>query len=158
MRLTTKGRYAVTAMLDIAIHDHAGPVALADISRRQGISLSYLEQLFARLRRHQLVTSTRGPGGGYTLSRAAADIPVGAVIEAVDEQVDVTRCGGHGDCQCDQPCLTHQLWLELSQQIRGFLQDMTLGDLMARHDIQHVAHRQDQQADHRAMSEPLLRV
>ncbi len=156
MKLTTKGRYAVTAMLDIALHDHAGPVALADISRRQGISLSYLEQLFSRLRRHNLVLSTRGPGGGYTLSCPAGKIAVGDVIEAVDEQVDVTRCGGVGDCQCEQPCLTHELWFELSEQIRGFLQRITLADLMARHIVQDIAYRQDQGVPRRQVGDAHL--
>ncbi len=142
MRLTTKGRYAVTAMLDLALRDHSGPIALADISRRQGISLSYLEQLFSRLRKCGLVTSTRGPGGGYTLGKRGGQITVGEVVEAVDEQVDVTRCAGHGNCQCEQPCLTHQLWSELSGQIRGFLHEMTLDGLMTRHGIQRIAERQ----------------
>ena len=109
MRLTSKGRYAVTAMLDLALHVHEGPVTLAGISERQGISLSYLEQLFTRLRKHGLVTSTRGPGGGYSLSRAAQDIAVSDVVSAVDESVDATRCGGTGDCHDGRRCLTHEL-------------------------------------------------
>lgn len=130
MRLTSKGRYAVTAMLDLALHVHEGPVTLAGISERQGISLSYLEQLFTRLRKHGLVVSTRGPGGGYSLSRQAHDIAVAEVITAVDESVDATRCGGRGDCQDGHRCLTHELWAELSEQIYGFLSDITLGDLV----------------------------
>ena len=114
MRLTTKGRYAVTAMLDLAIHQGHGPIALADIAHRQGISLSYLEQLFAKLRKRSLVTSVRGPGGGYNLARAAAEIHVAEVIAAVDESVDTTRCGGSLNCQENGPCLTHDLWHELS--------------------------------------------
>ena len=115
MRLTTKGRYAVTAMLDLAIHATEGPVPLADISQRQGISLSYLEQLFARLRRQGLVSSARGPGGGYRLAHAASEIAVVDVINAIDENVNVTRCGGEGNCQDGEPCLTHELWCDLSR-------------------------------------------
>ena len=106
MRLTTKGRYAVTAMLDLALHSGQGPVTLADISERQGISLSYLEQLFARLKRGELVFSVRGPGGGYLLSRGEAEIFVAQVIDAVNESVDATRCKGQGDCQKGVTCLT----------------------------------------------------
>ncbi|MFP4079752.1 MAG: Rrf2 family transcriptional regulator, partial [Ectothiorhodospira sp.] len=106
MRLTTKGRYAVTAMLDLALHNDQGPISLADISNRQGISLSYLEQLFARLRKRGLVLSTRGPGGGYTLSRPPGEVAIADVITAVDEKVDTTRCGGTVDCQDHQRCLT----------------------------------------------------
>lgn len=130
MRLTSKGRYAVTAMLDLALHVHEGPVTLAGISERQGISLSYLEQLFTRLRKHGLVTSTRGPGGGYSLSRAAQDIAVSEVVSAVDESVDATRCGGRGNCHDGRRCLTHELWAELSEQIHNFLSDISLGDLV----------------------------
>ncbi|WP_018231432.1 Fe-S cluster assembly transcription factor [Thioalkalivibrio thiocyanodenitrificans] len=143
MRLTTKGRYAVTAMLDLAIHNENGPISLADISKRQGISLSYLEQLFARLRKQGLVVSTRGPGGGYTLSRPASDTPIADVISAVDEKVDTTRCGGTADCHNNQRCLTHDLWTDLSDQIRRFLTDITLADVMARNGVQEVAARQD---------------
>jgi Rrf2 family iron-sulfur cluster assembly transcriptional regulator len=109
MRLTTKGRYAVTAMLDLALHYKDGPITLADISQRQGISLSYLEQLFSRLRKQELVDSTRGPGGGYRLSRDAHEIAVADVITAVDEKVETTRCGGLSNCQDDSQCLTHEL-------------------------------------------------
>jgi Rrf2 family iron-sulfur cluster assembly transcriptional regulator len=130
MKLTSKGRYAVTAMLDLALHAEQGPVTLAGISERQGISLSYLEQLFTRLRKQGLVASTRGPGGGYTLSRAAHDIAVADVVTAVDESVDATRCGGRGDCQGGKRCLTHDLWTELSDQIYGFLSGITLGKLV----------------------------
>ncbi len=143
MRLTTKGRYAVTAMLDLAIHNENGPISLADISSRQGISLSYLEQLFARLRKQGLVVSTRGPGGGYTLSRPASDTPIADVISAVDEKVDTTRCGGAADCQNNQRCLTHDLWTDLSDQIRRFLTNITLADVMARNGVQEVAARQE---------------
>lgn len=143
MRLTTKGRYAVTAMLDLAIHSRAEPVALAEISRRQGISLSYLEQLFARLRRAALVDSVRGPGGGYRLGREPACIAVAEVILAVDEKVDSTRCGGLANCQDNERCLTHELWVELSCRIQEFLSGVTLGELMARREVCEVADRQD---------------
>ena len=132
MKLTTKGRYAVTAMLDLAIHHGKGPTALADIAQRQGISLSYLEQLFAKLRRNALVTSVRGPGGGYNLAREAKNIHVAEVIAAVDENVNTTRCGGAGDCQDGQPCLTHALWFDLSNRIQDYLESVTLQQLMDR--------------------------
>jgi len=142
MRLTTKGRYAVTAMLDLAIHFENGPITLADISRRQGISLSYLEQLFSRLRKQGLVVSARGPGGGYRLSREAAEIAVADVITAIDEKVDATRCGGLANCQDDQPCLTHELWSDLSQRIYDFLSGITLADLVNRNAVKEVIERQ----------------
>ncbi|GKW48625.1 Fe-S cluster assembly transcriptional regulator IscR [Halomonas sp. NCCP-2165] len=144
MRLTTKGRYAVTAMLDLAINASREPTSLADISRRQEISLSYLEQLFARLRRAQLVKSVRGPGGGYLLAVAPEAITVARVIDAVDESVDATRCQGLSDCQQGDTCLTHHLWCELSRQIHGFLDGITLADLIARQEVQRVADRQRQ--------------
>lgn len=144
MRLTTKGRYAVTAMLDLAVHHTEGPIALADISERQGISLSYLEQLFAKLRKTGLVASTRGPGGGYSLKREASKIAVADVISAVDETVDATRCGGSKNCQGgDTRCLTHDLWEDLSTQIKNFLSDVSLADLINRHSIREVVTRQD---------------
>ncbi|MEJ2344722.1 MAG: Fe-S cluster assembly transcriptional regulator IscR [Gammaproteobacteria bacterium] len=143
MRLTTKGRYAVTAMLDLAIHYQDGPISLADISERQGISLSYLEQLFTKLRRTGLVKSTRGPGGGYALSRPADEIAVAEVITAVDEKVDTTRCGGLSNCQDAERCLTHDLWVNLSNQIYDFLSNISLGDLMQTEGVQEVAGRQD---------------
>lgn len=142
MRLTTKGRYAVTAMLDLALHYQDGPITLADISQRQGISLSYLEQLFSKLRKQGLVDSTRGPGGGYRLSRDAANIAVADVITAVDEKVETTRCGGLSNCQDDQQCLTHELWTELSHQIHEFLMGISLGTLVDREGVQEVAARQ----------------
>ncbi len=133
MRLTTKGRYAVTAMLDLALHSQSGPITLSEISQRQGISLSYLEQLFARLRKNGLVLSTRGPGGGYRLSRGATEIAVVEVITAVDEYVDVMKCSGKGDCgEGEGPCLTHELWEELSRKIHEFLASISLGDLVKR--------------------------
>ncbi|CFQ30862.1 MULTISPECIES: Fe-S cluster assembly transcriptional regulator IscR [Yersinia] len=143
MRLTSKGRYAVTAMLDVALHSHDGPVPLADISDRQGISLSYLEQLFSRLRKNGLVASVRGPGGGYLLGKDAAAIAVGAVIIAVDDSVDATRCKGKEGCQDGNICLTHSLWCDLSKRICGFLNDITLAELVNNKDILEVADRQD---------------
>lgn len=145
MRLTTKGRYAVTAMLDLALHEGRGPISLADISERQGISLSYLEQLFAKLRRNELVRSVRGPGGGYQLSREQKQINVAEVIDAVNESVDATGCHGQGDCQSGQTCLTHNLWCDLSDQIHAFLSSISLFDLVQRRDVQQVALRQDRQ-------------
>lgn len=146
MRLTTKGRYAVTAMLDLALHDGGRPIALSDIAQRQGISLSYLEQLFARLRRHELVSSVRGPGGGYTLARDAEAIFVAQVISAVDENVDTTRCGGAHNCQDNQQCLTHDLWQDLGNRIRDYLNQISLQDLMNRRGVREVAGRQDNAA------------
>ncbi len=143
MRLTTKGRYAVTAMLDLALHEDFGPVSLTDISRRQGISLSYLEQLFLRLRKYGLIASARGPGGGYRLQQSGADISVAEVIRAVDEQVDATRCGGHRNCQAEQRCLTHDLWEDLSEHITGFLSGISLSDLVQRQSVKQVSARQD---------------
>ncbi len=143
MRLTTKGRYAVTAMLDLALHENSGPVRLTDISNRQGISLSYLEQLFSRLRKSGLVSSARGPGGGYHLQQAATDISVADVIRAVDEQVDATRCGGNKNCQADQPCLTHDLWESLSLQITTFLSEISFSDLVQQQSVRQVLARQE---------------
>ena len=144
MKLTSKGRYAVTAMLDVALHASVGPVALADISQRQEISLSYLEQLFARLRKNGLVSSVRGPGGGYLLGREAAVISVGDVISAVDEAVDATRCqGADGGCQSGMGCLTHNLWSDLSARIEEFLNNITLAELVEKSDVKEIASRQD---------------
>lgn len=143
MRLTSKGRYAVTAMLDVALHAKLGPVPLADISERQGISLSYLEQLFARLRKQGLVSSVRGPGGGYQLGKAAEHISVSDVISAVDESVDATKCQGKSDCQGGAKCLTHTLWSDLSTRIEDFLTQISLGELVNQHEVQTVARRQD---------------
>ena len=143
MRLTSKGRYAVTAMLDVALHSHTGPVPLADISERQGISLSYLEQLFSRLRKHELVASVRGPGGGYLLGKTADAIAVGAVITAVDESVDATKCQGKEGCQGGERCLTHALWRDLSERISDFLNSITLAELVNNQEILAVADRQN---------------
>lgn len=145
MRLTTKGRYAVTAMLDLALHAKEKPITLADISQRQGISLSYLEQLFSRMRKQGLVASARGPGGGYRLSRDANDINVAQVIAAVDEKVSVTRCEGRGDCHNGGPCLTHNLWCNLSDQIYDFLNGISLGQLVEEQHVKDVASRQEQE-------------
>lgn len=142
MKLTTRGRYAVTAMLDLAVNSESGPANLAMISARQDISLSYLEQLFSLLRRRGLVRSQRGPGGGYLLAKEAGDISVAEVIAAVNEDTDVTRCGGSGNCQDGGTCLTHHLWMDLSDQIRNFLGDISLADLVLKNEVQAVARRQ----------------
>jgi Rrf2 family transcriptional regulator, iron-sulfur cluster assembly transcription factor len=143
MRLTTKGRYAVTAMLDLALHKNQGPVSLSDISSRQAISLSYLEQLFSKLRRCELVSSVRGPGGGYELKRGSGEIFIAQIIDAVDESVDTTKCQGAGDCQGGETCLTHYLWEDLSEQIHTFLESISLADLVAKNEVKKIAHNQD---------------
>jgi Rrf2 family iron-sulfur cluster assembly transcriptional regulator len=148
MRLTTKGRYAVTAMLDLAFHSQTRPVTLTDIATRQTISLSYLEQLFARLRKAGMVKGVRGPGGGYTLSRKAKDINIADIIEAVDETVDSTKCGGKSNCHNDEPCLTHDLWMGLSDQIRAYLKQISLGQLLERDLVHEVAVRQGEMVEH----------
>lgn len=147
MRLTTKGRYAVTAMLDLALHACKDPVSLADISLRQGISLSYLEQLFSKLRQNSLVKSIRGPGGGYLLNKDVSEISIADVVGAVDESVDTTRCKEKGNCQDGETCLTHHLWLDLSLEIHNFLSNITLKDLMSKREVQITALRQDRQAE-----------
>lgn len=147
MRLTTKGRYAVTAMLDLAFHSDIKPVTLTDIAARQTISLSYLEQLFSRLRRANMVKGIRGPGGGYTLADTADKINIADIIAAVDEPIDATKCGGEANCQKDQSCLTHELWMGLSDQIRDYLKGITLAQLLEKHHVQTVAKRQDQEAE-----------
>src|SRR5690606_35930386 len=147
MRLTTKGRYAVTAMLDLALHAHQGPVSLADISQRQGISLSYLEQVFAKLRRNRLVSSVRGPGGGYKLGRENASIFVAQIVDAVNESLDTTRCNNRGDCQSGDKCLTHHLWCDLSDRIHDFLSNISLAELMEKREVQIVAARQKLRLD-----------
>lgn len=143
MRLNTRSRYAVTAMLDLALHDGDGPVALADIAHRQGISLAFLEQLFARLRKARLVAGTRGRGGGYRLCRPPESVAVADVIGAVDRTVDTTRCGGKENCQSEARCLTHDLWSDLGAHIRDFLSDVHLGDLVERARVREVAARQE---------------
>lgn len=134
MRLTTKGRYAVTAMLDLALNFDASPISLADISTRQEISLSYLEQLFSRLRKQGLVTSVRGPGGGYLLATSSDKINIAQIVDAVDESIDVTKCGRKGNCRSGIKCLTHHLWCDLSDQIHSFLASISLADLVAKAD------------------------
>jgi Rrf2 family iron-sulfur cluster assembly transcriptional regulator len=155
MKLTSKGRYAVTAMLDVAIHAVTGPVPLADISERQGISLSYLEQLFSRLRKYGLVNSVRGPGGGYRLGQCSAQITVADVIKAVDESINATKCGGTGDCQDGQQCLTHHLWTDLSNRIEDFLKGISLAELVEKRNVKIVSQRQDE-ATAKARKSPSL--
>ena len=147
MLLTTKGRYAVTAMLDLAFHSDTKPVTLTDIAARQTISLSYLEQLFSRLRRANMVKGIRGPGGGYTLADTADKINIADIIAAVDEPLDATKCGGEANCQKEQACLTHDLWMGLSEQIKDYLKGITLAQLLEKHHVQSVAKRQDQEAE-----------
>ena len=131
MRLTTKGRFAVTAMIDLGLRQAAGPVTLAGISQRQAISLSYLEQLFGKLRRHSLVESTRGPGGGYTLARAPAEITVAEIISSVDEPMDATHCGGKENCLGEGArCMTHELWASLNVKMVEFLESISLQKLV----------------------------
>ena len=157
MKLTSKGRYAVTAMLDLAFHTETGPVTLSEISKRQDISLSYLEQLFTRLRKQELVRSTRGPGGGYSLNRPADQLAVAEIVAAVDETVDTTRCSGASNCHDGHQCLAHELWDDLSQQIFGFLENISLHDLMQDSSIRDVAVRQDgkmQEADNPKITLP----
>jgi Rrf2 family iron-sulfur cluster assembly transcriptional regulator len=134
MRLTTKGRFAVTAMLDLALRGGKNPVTLAGISERQDISLSYLEQLFSRLRRHELVESVRGPGGGYYLARPLDDVSVADIIRAVDEPIDSTQCGGKENCQDEHRCMTHDLWMGLNAHIYDYLDNVTLATLVAKQD------------------------
>ncbi len=153
MRLTTKGRYAVTAMLDLALHASRSPVSLGDISERQSISVSYLEQLFAKLRKRGLVLSVRGPGGGYQLATQPEDVFVAQIIDAVDESVDATRCGGQGDCQQGATCLTHELWSDLSAQIHNFLANISLQELLDRREVQAVAIRQSE-AQRQRLAQP----
>lgn len=130
MRLTTKGRFAVTAMIDLGLRQHHGPVTLASISQRQDISLSYLEQLFGKLRRHELVASTRGPGGGYTMGRPMSEISVADVIYAVDEPLDATQCGGKENCDNDQRCMTHDLWSNLNRVMVDYLDSVSIQQLV----------------------------
>lgn len=131
MRLTTKGRFAVTAMLDLALNDRGGPVTLSGISKRQSISLSYLEQLFGKLRRHALVESVRGPGGGYCLARTTEDLSVADIIRAVDEPLDATQCGGKENCHEETRCMTHELWARLNTKMYEYLSSVKLSDLVA---------------------------
>jgi Rrf2 family iron-sulfur cluster assembly transcriptional regulator len=160
MRLTTKGRFAVTAMIDLAMRQHSGPVTLAAISQRQNISLSYLEQLFGKLRRHELVDSVRGPGGGYSLARLARNITVADIIFAVDEPLDATSCGGKRDCTSgldnfDGKCMTHELWATLNQKMVDYLDSVSLQDLV---DQQRVRQLQQAAAQAQGAAQPLNRV
>jgi Rrf2 family iron-sulfur cluster assembly transcriptional regulator len=156
MRLTTKGRFAVTAMIDLAMHGDEGPVTLAEISDRQRISLSYLEQLFGKLRRRSLVSSVRGPGGGYTLARKANELSVAEIIRAVDEPIDATQCGGRENCRDDRKCLTHDLWASLNEKIFDYLNSVTLAQLVskAQADETKVMELKDQRP-HRPQTEPV---
>src|ERR1700757_4852137 len=149
MRLTTKGRFAVTAMIDVAMHNGEGPVTLAGVAERQKISLSYLEQLFGKLRRYGLVDSVRGPGGGYNLARAASSVTVADVITAVDEPIDATKCGGKENCDDDKRCMTHELWANLNTHIFAFLRSVTLEQLVRQQDKQAVAVLQDHRGSDR---------
>jgi Rrf2 family iron-sulfur cluster assembly transcriptional regulator len=133
MKLTSKGRYAVTAMIDIALNQDIGSITLSEISERQDISLSYLEQLFAKMKRADLVRSARGPGGGYRLSRAASEISISQIIFAVDENLDPRKCEGKGNCQGGKQCLSHRLWDDLSGMIEEFLSDVNLQTLLDKH-------------------------
>ncbi len=139
MRLTTKGRFAVTAMVDLALRQNRGPVTLAAISERQHISLSYLEQLFGKLRRARLVSSVRGPGGGYNLGHPAQNISVASIVTAVDEPLDATQCGGKENCHEEKRCMTHDLWATLNEKMHDYLSSVTLADLVAHQSGKHVA-------------------
>ena len=144
MRLTTKGRFAVTAMIDVAMHNGDGPVTLAGVAERQKISLSYLEQLFGKLRRAGLVDSVRGPGGGYNLARAPEGVSVADIITAVDEPIDATQCGGKENCLDDKRCMTHELWANLNAHIFSFLSSVSLEQLVRQQDKADVSVLQDQ--------------
>lgn len=153
MRLTTKGRYAVTAVLDLAFHQQSGPVSLADISERQVISLSYLEQLFSKLRKNEIVSSTRGPGGGYRLTNGPENVSIVDIINAVDESYKANACSDAGFCQgAAARCLTHDLWDELSNKIHDFLDEISLADLMMHKETAEVACRQDGSLDLKALT------
>ena len=153
MRLTTKGRYAVTAMLDLAIHYDQGPITLADISQRQRISLSYLEQLFSKLRKNGLVESSRGPGGGYKLSRPAEHVYVAQIISAVDDTME-TRKANKEEIKDEEACLTHELWNDLSERIYNFLAGIDLATLVNRRMVKEAAERQDMQQRQYAEVQP----
>ncbi|MBI5936374.1 MAG: Fe-S cluster assembly transcriptional regulator IscR [Betaproteobacteria bacterium] len=147
MRLTTKGRFAVTAMIDLGMRHERGPVTLAGISERQKISLSYLEQLFGRLRRQGLVESVRGPGGGYCLAKPLPEISVADIIRAVDEQIDATQCGGMGNCHDNKPCMTHELWSSLNAHIYQYLEAVNLDQLVRGQSEK----QQEEQQEHRVL-------
>ena len=154
MRLTTKGRFAVTAMIDVAMHNGKGPVTLAAVSERQKISLSYLEQLFGKLRRHGLVDSVRGPGGGYNLARKATAVSVADIILAVDEPIDATQCAGKENCLDDRRCMTHELWASLNAHIFSFLHSVSLEQLVRQQDEPEINVLQDHRALAGKKSEP----
>ena len=139
MRLTTKGRFAVTAMVDLAMRQNRGPVTLAAISERQHISLSYLEQLFGKLRRHRLVSSVRGPGGGYNLAQPVTSVSVADIVTAVDEPLDATQCRGKENCADEKRCMTHDLWATLNTKMHEYLSSVSLADLVAHQSGKHVA-------------------
>ena len=153
MRLTTKGRFAVTAMVEQAMRQTRGPVTLAAISERQHISLSYLEQLFGKLRRRKLVNSVRGPGGGYNLAMPPQNISVAEIIVAVDEPLDATQCEGKENCHDDKRCMTHDLWMRLNEKIYEYLASVTLADLVAHQTGKHVAVLHDLRASDKAAGE-----
>jgi len=146
MRLTTKGRFAVTAMMDVAMHGGSGPVTLAAVSSRQRISLSYLEQLFGKLRRSGLVESVRGPGGGYNVAKPQESVSVADIILAVDEPIDATQCAGKENCLDDRRCMTHDLWAALNDHIFTFLSGVTLAQLVKQHQPSDVSVLQDHRA------------
>jgi Rrf2 family transcriptional regulator, iron-sulfur cluster assembly transcription factor len=154
MRLTTKGRFAVTAMVDLAMRHGRGPVTLAAISERQHISLSYLEQLFGKLRRRKLVSSVRGPGGGYNLALPANQLSVAEIVAAVDEPLDATQCGGKENCHDERRCMTHDLWATLNEKMHEYLSSVTLGDLIAHHNGKPVAVIKDFRTPEKAVEQP----
>lgn len=160
MRLTTKGRFAVTAMIDLALHNGEGPVTLAEISERQKISLSYLEQLFGKLRRNALVSSVRGPGGGYHLAKPVLDVSVADIILAVDESIDATQCGGKENCHDEHKCITHDLWMSLNERIFDYLRGITLAQLVAQQHVRatdgKVMELKDQRVVRREPAEPAV--
>lgn len=158
MRLTTKGRFAVTAMVDLGMRQTHGPVTLAAISERQHISLSYLEQLFGRLRRARLVTSVRGPGGGYNLGRPLKEISVADIIVAVDEPLDATQCAGKENCHDDRRCMTHDLWARLNEKMYDYLSSVTLADLVDHQHGKHVAVLHDERAAQNSAPRPVVLV
>ncbi len=147
MKLSTKGRYAVTAVMDIALHEKVGPVTLADISQCQGISLSYLEQLFSKLRSNGLVKGVRGPGGGYRLAKPANEISVADIIDSVDEKLDLTACEGKGNCKQGDKCLTHKLWFDLTNDLHKYLSGIKLDQYVNRPQISELVKKQDVQYD-----------
>lgn len=157
MRLTTRGRYAVTALLDLALQDsqHSSAVSLSDIAKRQDISISYLEQLFSKLRKQGLVISTRGASGGYHIAKPLDQISVMQIIAAVDESVDARACEGRGNCQEGAMCLTHDLWSGLSSHIEDYLSNVTLAQLIERQNIRHIAERQRQMTSEQANEQPI---